>query len=67
MKLALVPNWQKAWKWFSVQAIALAAIWEGLPLDARAVIPEPYGAWVTLALLLAAGIGRMVDQGTARG
>ena len=64
--MKLVPNWTAAWKWFSVQAIALAAIWEGMPLDAKAVIPEPYGAWVTLALLVAAGLGRMVDQGTAK-
>ena len=64
--MKLVPNWRAAWKWFSVQAIALAAIWEGMPLDARAVIPEPYGAWVTLTLLVAAGLGRMIDQGTAK-
>jgi hypothetical protein len=64
--MRLVANWQTAWRWFSVQAIALAAIWEGMPLDAKAVIPDPYGAWVTLVLLVAAGLGRMVDQGTAK-
>ena len=64
--MKLVPNARYAWRWFSVQAIALAAIWEGMPLDAKAVIPEPYGAWVTLGLLGAAGLGRMIDQGTAK-
>ena len=64
--MKLVPNWTAAWKWFSVQAIALAAIWEGLPLEAKEAIPDPYRGYVTLVLLLAAGIGRMVDQGTAK-
>lgn len=64
--MKLVPNWQSAPKWFSVQAIALATLWESLPLDAKAVIPDPWGGYITLALLVAAGLGRMVDQGTAK-
>lgn len=63
--MKLVPNWRSAWKWISVQAIALAAILEGLPMEAKDAIPDPYRGYVTLVLLLAAGIGRMVDQGTA--
>ena len=64
--MKLVPNWQSAWKWISVQAIALAAIWEGLPMEAKDAIPDPYRGYVTLVLLLSAGLGRMVDQGTAK-
>lgn len=62
--MRLVPNWQAAWKWLSVQFIALAAMWESLPAEAVAVVPDPYSGWITLALLVLAGIGRMVDQGT---
>ena len=36
--MKLVPNWTKAWKWFSVQAIAFAALWETIPLEAKAVL-----------------------------
>lgn len=61
----IVPNWKSAWKWLSMQFIALAAIWETLPVEAVAVIPEPWRGWITLVLLLGAGIGRMIDQGTA--
>lgn len=64
--MRLITNWRQAWKFISVQAIALAAVWEGLPMEAKDAIPDPYRGYVTLVLLLAAGIGRMVDQGTAR-
>ena len=66
MNLSLVPNWKSAWKWISVQAIALAAVWETLPPEAVAVIPDPWRGYVTLVLLIGAGLGRVVDQGTAR-
>ncbi len=64
--MKLVPNARHAWKWFSVQAIALATIWEGIPEETKAVIPEPYVGWITLGLLILAGIGRMIDQETAK-
>ena len=61
----LVPNWRKAPRWISMQMIALATLWESLPPDAVAVIPDPWRGYVTLALLIGAGLGRMIDQGTA--
>jgi hypothetical protein len=64
--MKLVSNWQAAPKWLSMQLIALATIWESLPADAVAVIPDPWRGYVTLALLIGAGIGRMIDQGTAK-
>jgi len=64
--MKLVPNWRAAWKWLSIQMIALAAVWESLPPEAIAAIPDPWGGRVTLALLVGAGIGRIIDQGTAR-
>ena len=61
----LVPNWRKAPRWISMQMIALATLWESLPPEAVAVIPDPWRGYVTLALLIGAGLGRMIDQGTA--
>lgn len=63
--MKFVENWRAAPKWISMQLIALAAIWEGLPIEARAVIPMEWQSWITLALLVGAGFGRLIDQGTA--
>lgn len=64
--MKLVPNASKAWRWISMQMIALAALWESIPLEAKAVLDPSTQSWITLGLLLAAGLGRMIDQGTAR-
>lgn len=64
--MKLVPNASKAWKWLSMQMIALAALWESIPLEAKAVLDPSMQSWITLGLLVAAGIGRMIDQGTAQ-
>ena len=61
--MRLIPNWTKAWKFLSMQAIALAAIWETIPLEAKAVLAPDTQSWITLGLLVAAGLGRMIDQG----
>lgn len=64
--MKLVPNASKAWRWISMQMIALAALWESIPLEAKAVLDPSTQSWITLGLLLAAGVGRMIDQGTAQ-
>lgn len=64
--MKLVPNASKAWRWISMQMIALAALWESIPLEAKAVLDPSTQSWITLGLLLAAGLGRMIDQGTAQ-
>ena len=63
--MKLVSNWKSAWKWISVQFIALAALWESIPIEAKAVLEPSTQSWITLGLLVAAGLGRMIDQGTA--
>jgi hypothetical protein len=60
--MKLVENAKEAWRWWSMRLIGLALIWEGLPPEAVAVIPEPYRHYITLALLVGAGLGRMVKQ-----
>ena len=64
--MKLVSNWRAAPKWLSMQMIALAAIWESLPPETLAVIPDPWRGYITLGLLIGAGIGRLIDQGTAK-
>lgn len=68
--MKLVPNARRAWKWFSMQMMALAATaqvaWESLPADALAVIPMDWRGYITLGLVVAAMLGRLIDQGTAQ-
>lgn len=62
----LVPHWRTAYKWFSVQAMALDAAflmtWATLPDDIKAGLPS----WVVpvfSSMLLVVGIvGRMTSQ-----
>lgn len=68
--MKLVPNWTSAWRWFSMNLMALAAAaqiaWETLPPDALAVIPADWRGYITLGLVVAAMVGRLIDQGTAK-
>ena len=70
MTMKLVPNANKAWRWFSMQLLTITAAlqlaWETLPPDALAVIPVDWRGYVTLGLILLAMIGRLIDQGTAQ-
>lgn len=65
--MKLVPDWRRAWRWFSVQALAvLAALpvaWAELPPDVQAMLPEPWRPWLLAGLALAGLVGRLVDQG----
>jgi len=64
--MKLVENWKEAWKWFSVQAISLAFIWEVLPDETKEtiflVVPDAVEPHVTNILLGLAVLGRLVDQ-----
>lgn len=67
--MTLVPNARKAWRWLSMQFMALAAAaevaWQTMPPEALAVIPADWRGYISLALVLAAMAGRLIDQGTA--
>jgi hypothetical protein len=64
--MKLIPNWRKAWRMLSMQAMAAAAIlqtaWETNPDAIRAVLPSAWVPWVTVALLLFGMAGRVVQQ-----
>lgn len=66
--MQLVPNWKRLHRAFSVQAMALAAAiqgaWPTIPDDLKAVLPHGIVHWVSVALLVAGIVGRLVDQGS---
>lgn len=64
--MTLVPDWRSAWRWFSVQALAILAalplVWMALPSDAKNFLPDNLEPWVLCALALGGIVGRVIDQ-----
>lgn len=64
--MKLVDNARQCWRWFSMQAMALAiaiqGTWELLPPDLRSSVPDKVVPLVTVALLVSGIFGRLVDQ-----
>jgi len=64
--MKLVDNARDAWRWFSVQAMALAVAIEGawlaVPPDLKSRIPETWVDAVTMGLLVLGIFGRVVKQ-----
>ena len=64
--MKLIDNWTRAWRMLSVQAMALAAAvqgaWPLLPPDLRDALPPNVVNWVSLVLLVAGIVGRLVQQ-----
>jgi hypothetical protein len=66
MTAYLVDEWKSAWRWFSVQSMALAAVllgaWQALPDELRASLPRALPHWLAIALLALGIAGRLVKQ-----
>lgn len=66
-KVQLVEDWRKAWRWFSVNAMVLAAAiqgaWLQIPDDMKASIPPALVSYSTIALLVLGVLGRLLKQG----
>lgn len=64
--MKLVPQWQNAWKWFSVHALVLAGVlpatWCQLPESWRAIVPVGWVATATAITSILGVIGRLADQ-----
>lgn len=64
--MALIPEWKSALRMFSVQAMTLATAlqgaWLAVPLDLQAKVPASLVHGMTIALLIAGVIGRLVKQ-----
>jgi hypothetical protein len=64
--MKLVDGARRAWRWFSVQCMALAlalqGTWELMPDDLRSGIPPRAVTIITLALLVLGIFGRLLKQ-----
>ena len=64
--MKLISNWRSAWRFFSVQAQALAlagiGAWQVLPDDLRALVPVPVAVGLAMALLVLGIVGRLIAQ-----
>ncbi len=64
--MKLIDEWKSAHRMFSVQAMALAAaiqgVWPSIPDDLKASIPPSVVHYISLALLVAGIVGRLVQQ-----
>jgi len=67
MPIKLIPNWQRAHRFLSVQLTALngAAVagWASIPEDWRAAIPHGVVVGAGVAMFAATIFVRMIDQG----
>ena len=67
--MKLVDNARDAWRWFSVQAFTLAGsmqvTWLSLPADMKAIIPDEWVMWATVAVCVLGVVGRLTKQGDA--
>ncbi len=66
--MRLIPNWQRAHRFISVQLMAIVAgiqgLWPNIPPDLKSALPAGVVNWVSIALLVAAVAARLIDQGS---
>lgn len=66
MKIELVDNWREALCWFStncmILATALQGAWLYIPEDLKERVPEPAVHIITIGLLVAGVVGRLIKQ-----
>ena len=64
--MRMVDDARRAWRWFSVQALAVLAlvplIWAEVPPEVQAFIPAGWHPWILAGVAVAGILGRLVDQ-----
>lgn len=64
--MRLVEDWRSAWKWFSVQALAIIAllpvVWPSLPPQVTGWVPETWRPWIVVLIAIGGIAGRLIDQ-----
>lgn len=64
--MKLVPEVRKAWRWISVQAmavgLAIQGAWEMVPDDMKAGFSDKHVRWAAMTLLVVGIAGRLVKQ-----
>lgn len=65
--MKLVKDARRAWRWFSVQAMAALAllpiIWMQLPPETQAMVPDHWRPWIMVAVAIGGIAGRLIKQG----
>jgi hypothetical protein len=65
-KPRLIPNWRRAWRMFSMQAMGWGAAmltgWPLIPDDLRATVDPALYMRIAAALLVAGMFGRLIHQ-----
>ena len=65
--MRIVKNARRCWRWFSMQAMVIAGAlqggWQMLPDDLKSNVPDGLAAVLTMVILVAGIVGRLVDQG----
>ena len=68
--MKFVENAKQSWKWFSMQAMTLAGAlqgtWVTIPDDLKSSVPSNLVHYITLALVIAGIVGRLVKQDEAK-
>jgi len=71
MKPKLIPEWKRSLRMFSVQAMVLAGAiqgaWVALPPEMKASVSDDWMRYITIALMVAGVVGRLVVQPTVSG
>ena len=62
----LIPNWNKSWKFFSVNIpalnVAFLGTWSVLPAKFQDSLPMPWVMGIAAALIVLGVVGRLIDQ-----
>lgn len=66
MTISFNPDWRSAWRWFSVQAMTIAAAitaaWAALPAPYTAALPSWVFPVLVILVLVLGVVGRLVKQ-----
>ena len=66
-RIKFVKGANRAWRWFSMQAmtiaLALQAAWLALPPNLIGHVSAEHKTIITIALLIFGTVGRVIDQG----
>lgn len=64
--MKLHKDWKRAWRWYSVQAIAalggLPLAYMALPKDWQEAVPDGWKVAAVVVVMVAGYLGRIVDQ-----
>lgn len=69
--MKLIPQWKRCLRMFSVQAMVLAGAiqgaWVALPAEMKAAVSDDWMRYITITLMVAGVVGRLVVQDKVSG